>query len=242
MKTYLILQLVLFLAYETALTLISCGKDEPLSVDTRPNIDSLVYGATEKPFGLSYTGWIDKWFKEVPVNICNPSGNNGTYVILDQSGLVYFLSGSNTITNDRNIEIHPGTAILFPVVDVIKTYPCSIDTTIGPPGYSMDEYLAAKAAQAMISISSLSITLDGLPYRRVYQHRYISSSFQIFNNHMLGDCFDACIMPDQVQNAVSDGYWIMLKSIDAGEHTLHLHADMNGYGQVADITYHITVN
>ncbi len=242
MKTYLILQLVLFLAYETALTLISCGKDEPLSVDTRPNIDSLVYGATEKPFGLSYDRWIDKWFKAVPVNICNQSSNNDTYAILDNTGLVYFLSGSNTTAKDRNIEIQPGTAILFPVVDIIKTYPCSMDSTSGPLGVSIDEYLAAKAANAMVSINSLEVSVDGLPYRQVYQHRFISPSFQIFNNQMLGDCFDACILHDLVQDAVSGGYWIMLKSLDAGEHTLHLHADVNGYGQVADVTYHIAVN
>jgi hypothetical protein len=37
---------------------------------------------------------------------------------------------------------------------------------------------------------------------------------------------------------VSDGYWIMLKPLPVGAHTVHFHANL---GATLDITYHITV-
>ena len=203
-------------------------------------MDSLVYKAVDTPFGLTYTQWISEWIKDVPGNSCDNQVNSVEFATLDSSSHVNFLISSTGMTCYRNVTIPSGTAILFPLVISIKTYPCPMEHEPDPE-QSVEDFLKINAAKYIDNVKSLSITLDDMPYRKTYQYRFVTPSFEIFNNHMLGNCFDACILANQAQHAVADGYWIMLKPLEPGEHTLTFKAEVNGYGVVTDITYHIIV-
>ena len=41
--------------------------------------------------------------------------------------------------------------------------------------------------------------------------------------------------------AVDDGYYVLLKKLDAGSHIVHIHAEIPSSDFVTDVTYHLTV-
>ena len=58
----------------------------------------------------------------------------------------------------------------------------------------------------------------------------------LFTQRSITTVFDPCITGTS-QQAVSDGYWLMLKPLEAGQHTIHFGS--TSWGQ--DVTYHLTV-
>lgn len=241
MKTFKLFPLAILLVLGSALAVISCNdKDDPVSpVQDPPNIDPLIYNPFEHLFGLTYPQWIDAWLKNVPANSCSNTAGDNLFATLDASGRVYFLAGANGEAVTRDITIDDNKYIFFPIVNNVTTYPCTLNGDQRPdPGQTMEGFLKQQSAKFIENVTSLKVTIDGLPYRTPYLHHYVTPSFQIFNNRMLGNCFDACIEQDKTQDAVSDGYWIMLKPL-SGDHVLNFKAEVKGYGVVTDVTYNI---
>jgi hypothetical protein len=214
----------------------------------------LVYPTTAKPFGKTYSQWSAEWWKwalALPVNghpfvdpgfDCN-SANNG------QSGSVWFLALAQCPVDEqfqcqpapveRSCTIPADTALFLGVVNA----ECS-----NLEGLGMTEAEQRDCANFLanhIVPDSLSCTLDGQAIPNLRTYRFVSSQFTfeaptpwIFGNEG-GD-----------GTAVSDGYFLMIKPLSTGAHTLSCEGGVHfsiAEGDPFDFdgafgnTYHLTV-
>jgi hypothetical protein len=49
------------------------------------------------------------------------------------------------------------------------------------------------------------------------------------------------VAPGTYFPSVDDGYYVMIKPLAPGSHTLHFHGTVAAFGFALDITYHLTV-
>ena len=243
MKTSIFFKPTFMLLIGTALIFIACQRETEDSIEPIiPNSNDLVFSANSRPLAQTYSEWIDEWIKAVPSNACDHIEDNEALATLDKSNRVYFLAGANGVADDRNISLLSGKAILFPLVNVIKTFPCSQNAGREPaPGQSIEDFLKAEATKYMDKVVVLEVTINGLPYTHALYHRFSTGSFKIFNNRTMENCFNICSAVDQVQDALMDGYWIMLKGLESGDHTLKINAEIPQTGLKNSVTYNIIV-
>ena len=235
-----------------ALSLTSCQPDEGApenlnassdEMDWRCAQNSKVYPPNAHPFGQSYKEWTEDWWQWLMTFDCagspllDPTGEHATQ---NQSGPVFFLVGTTGGAVERNVTIPRTKAILFPLINIINDFPCP-DTSFHPaPGQTLEDFLQEGAAAFIDLADNLSVTLDGDELNDPENYRFQTDLFQFTGNPDLTNCLDPCVT-GQVQDAVSDGYWMMLKKLHHGNHTLHFYAEVPDYGFVVDVTYNITV-
>jgi len=241
-------QLAFLLLFRAVVTLSSCepydfgSQKEDSYEKVIPNSNDLVFEPTSRPFAQSYPEWIDEWIKAVPANACDNIEYNEAFATLDKSNRVYFLAGATGIATDRNISLLPGKAILFPLLNKVTTYPCDYNSGRKPVGtQTVEEFLKQESTIYMNKTTLLEVTIDNLPYRLANSHRFSTGAFKIFNNRTMENCFNICSAVDQVQDALMDGYWIMLKGLEAGDHTIKINAEIPQVGLKNSVTYNIIV-
>ncbi len=213
------------------------------AVESRSNPNSAVFPPTANMYGKSYAEWSIEWWKWILSYPCanNPlADQTGANAAQGQSGPVWFLAGNTGGTTTRNVTIPHGKAALFPIINYLNDHPCP-DPNFGPaPGQSMEEFLQ-EGASAIIDLGEgLSVTLDGEAMNNIEDYRFLTSLFNFDANNDLVNCFDPCEAPG-VQPYVSDGYWMMLKPLKKGQHTLNFQSSIPMYGFVLDVTFNITV-
>jgi hypothetical protein len=211
------------------------------------NADSRVFPVNSKPHGLSYGEWSARqwqWEFSLPLD-ANPLADTAD-CSAGQSGSVWFLGGTFTLSNVggvvvgkavRTCTIPSGTALFFPLLDT----ECS---TIEGNGTTEDELRdCAKMFTDLVDTSSLFLEIDGQPVTNLGDFRVQSPLFTfgpLPPNNILG------APAGSTSPSVSDGYFVMLKPLSVGRHTLHFGgmADFTPVGGpvfVQDITYHLTV-
>ena len=235
-----------------ALLLTSCqseelaNSDQNLStseMDWRCAQNSKVYPPNAHPFGQSYKEWTEDWgrwlmgFDCASSPLLDPTGANGSQ---NQSGPVFFLVGTPGGSAERYITIPRNKAILFPMISYLNDFPCPDPDFHPAPGQTLEEFLQEGASAFIDLAENMSVTLDGEDMNNEENYRFLTDLFQFTGNADLTNCLDACVTGEE-QDAVSDGYWMMLKKLHQGQHTLHFFAEIPDYGFVVDVTYHITV-
>jgi hypothetical protein len=211
------------------------------------NGDSRVYPLSANPHGASYGEWSTRhwqWLYSLPVD------HNPLFDTADcstgQTDHVWFLGGTFTTTTvggtvigrvTRECKIPSGTDLFFPLLDA----ECS---TLEGNGTTEAELRACARSDADLIIpGSLFCVIDGTPVSDPSQFRVQSPLFTfgpLPANNALG------APQGSTSPSVSDGYFVMLKPLSVGEHTLHFGgtADLTPVGGpifIQDITYHITV-
>ena len=88
------------------------------------------------------------------------------------------------------------------------------------------------------------VDLDEIPIRSLELFRFTSVVFSFTlpqDNFVLaiGDIVEGT--PGLYFPAVDDGFYVMLKPLPVGEHTLHIHGENPSFAFVLDVTYHLTV-
>ena len=216
--------------------------------------NSRVYPTTAKPFGKSYPEWSAQWWQwalSLPVEghpfndpgfDCN-SANNG------QSGPVWFL-GLSALQDpivERSCTIPAGTAVLFGVnteCSSLETPDFDPDFGFGAPTEAAQRECAKFWADHIV-VSSIFCTIDGKAVANIGSFRFVSPQFTFtaptpWISGTTGG----------TGTSVSDGYFLMLKPLSIGTHTLscggmfHFSVD-EGDPFTADFgfgnTYHLTV-
>jgi len=180
-----------------------------------------VYPTTARPFGNSYAQWSTAWWKwalALPVEghpfidpgfDCN-SVNNG------QSGPVWFLAlSSNPPLVERRCTIPVGRAIYLALANAecSSLEPTFPDGTGGQTASAQRD--CANFFANHIVVSSLFCTIDGQSVQNLGTYRFVSSQFT-FNAPtpwIFGDT-------GGTGTSVSDGYFVMVKPLPIGTHTL----------------------
>lgn len=202
---------------------------------TNPNCYVVPFKSNERIYKeLSIEWW--KWAESIPKPsnpILAPSGRYDASI--GQSGDVWFLAGTfNTIGVVRTVEIPAGKALFIPIFNVVAFK----DDT---PDFNTKEQ-RRKAAEAYIDqVTVHKVKLDD---KKLDNYRVESKPFE-FTNFPTDDYLGLSSLTLQRPiPAVSDGYWIMLKPLPVGKHTIIIDGKAefpDGSKVETQVTYNIKI-
>ena len=232
------------------------GKDADDKRDKGDDSDSLVYPVNARPFGLDYAEWSARhwqWLYSLPVD-ANPLFDTAD-CSAGQSGKVWFIGGTYAPTDmmmigntsfaavTRTCEIPEGKALFFPLVDA------EASTLEGNGVTEADLRGVAEFFASLIIPADLSLEIDGKSIKHLANHEFESPLFTFgplpANNVLLAGG-TAAALKGATSPSVSDGYFVMLKALPVGHHTIHFTSTLDatsvgGPVFVQDVTYHLTV-
>jgi hypothetical protein len=172
-------------------------------------------------FGHSYSVWSAEWWKwwlSIPAADHPALGGDCR---VGQAGKVFYLSADYTGSEEVSCTVPTGKVVLFPVVN-------SECSSVEPPPFygesAADREACARCWTDLIDVSSLQATLDGRALADLGAYRVISPDFTFL--YPEGWIYGDPPGPGTGQS-VSDGYWVLLAPLSAGEHTLSFGGHVN---------------
>ncbi|MGQ0612727.1 MAG: hypothetical protein ACT4PV_03120 [Planctomycetaceae bacterium] len=171
--------------------------------------------------GKTYEQWTQEWWRwlmGIPSGI-NPAQAANENLQTNQSGPVFFLTGvEGPVT--RSVTVPQGTAILFPMINVLMDFPCPDPAFQPAPGQTLLAFLRGEADALMSLVIHLEAEIDGVPIPDLFNNRITTGLFS-FTGHPSLTNFDPCITGSP-QQGLSDGYWILVNPLPVGTHRIHL--------------------
>ena len=205
--------------------------------------DSLVYPPDSAVFGMSYGDWNAAWIQyglSIPASINPTLDTTGAHCNVAQSGgPVFFLSGSfSSDPVTRTCTVPRGQALLVP----LTVWECS---TVEPPPFNGSNPQELRACAGTwtdgVGIHTLKLRIDGAKVTGLQHFRAQSPFFEFVmpaTDNFLG------LNGVTSGSSVSDGYFVMVKPLSPGYHTIHFEgATVSGPGAGISIsvTYNLTV-
>jgi len=198
-----------------------------------------IFAPQSSPYGFTYGEWSTKWWQwalSIP-NDANPiNDHNGTNCDANQNNqFAWFLAGSGGGKVTRECLIPSGKAIFFPIMDVECSYPEN-------PTAKTESELRQCAHADQDTVTHLTLRIDGSNIDNLTKFRTDSPLFNFTTPE--NGIFDLHSVKSQ---AVSDGFFVMLKPLPVGAHEIHWSgvlgssADISPLNQPEDVTYHLTI-
>lgn len=201
--------------------------------------EEVVFPPGSKPYGQSYGQWSIKWWQwvlSIPTDRNPINDENGKYCATSQNDQnVWFLSGSGGGKVVRDCAIPSGKAIFSPILDV----ECSFAES---PTDKTEADLRKCAHADQDTVSHLALKIDGVDIQNLTAYRVDSALFN-FTTPQNG-LFD---LHSATTQAVSDGFFFMVKPLSNGSHEIHFSGILGGFTstspqiQPEDTTYHLKV-
>ncbi|MDH4108392.1 MAG: hypothetical protein OEW35_08755 [Gammaproteobacteria bacterium] len=195
------------------------------------------------PGGQTYGHWAAEWWQwalGVPGDRNPMFDADGTYCAERQLGDVWFLAGSfGTDPVERSCTVPAGTSLFFPLIN--SAYGAFLND---PPETRTDEAVRAFAA-CPDAVSNLSPVVDGFAVPRLHQFLVSAADSPLFNVQLAPGNpfgFDESIVPELVFSPTAqEGYYVFLKPLSAGLHTIEVYAEGCFPGFSQNLTFSITV-
>ena len=202
--------------------------------------DSDVFGPNTKPFGRTYAQWSEDWWRwalSVPGAFNPILDPDGSSCAVGQHGPVWFLAGTFGATAVRNCAVPAGKPLFFPLLNNEWE-----NIWVGQPILTIAE-LRALVAPAGSPDNLLTLEVDGQPVLDE------DDSLTLHNFRTISNVFDYSLPVDNIAGqpagvyfpTVGDGYYIMLKPLSPGSHTIHFTASIPEFGFSLDVTYNLEV-
>lgn len=162
--------------------------------------------------------------------------STGEFGHLGQSGSVWFLAGTFGGPVTRTITIPEGKHIFFPISNFVAWF---------PEDGATEAEIRAIANENVDLTTVLECSIDGKPVKKLFQkHRAETPAFTLSlpPGGLLDDI--GAFPPGDRFPAVSDGYWVLLRPLSPGQHTIHflgVVGDPEAPIFVTEATYNITV-
>ncbi len=219
-----------------------------------PTGTDLVFPADATPQGRSIAEWGTRWWQwlaETPRSVAPVLGNDCNY---NQTDDVFYLTGSFGTTDTRSCTIPTSKPIFFPLINTI----CWQLEWDGVCYNATEEELTACASAdydgTSGAVMELEAELDGYSIPMLEDH--LSGVSEMFSWGSPGTdpaeyLFwgvrpvepNQCGFPEGNRQGVTNGYWLMLKPLSPGQHTLHFvgkKTAANGSVFKVDLTYNLT--
>lgn len=198
-----------------------------------------------EPYGHSYGEWGARWWKwafSVPAADNPLFDSNGANCAAGQSGPVWFLAGSGSSgVTTRSCTIPAGKGLFFPVINAEDN---PAEEGVFPIfGTDLDD-MQAGIEGWMDNAADLHAAVDGHPVSDVAQYRAGFSPFSITapcGDGNLWDLYGYAGLCGTTSPAVTDGYWLMLAPLSAGDHTVTFGGSLPDFGFSLDLVYHLHV-
>jgi hypothetical protein len=188
-----------------------------------------------RPYGLSYGEWTVKWWQWFAAIAADkhPGGDNtGQNTGIGQNdNNVWFLAGTfgRGKAAERKCAIPRGRSILFPVINYEMN-------TLEKPDLTTDLELLNHVIQDQDDIINLDALVDSQKIP-IYRVRSEPSFFTITipeNNAVLASC-------GGTTRATADGYWVFLKPLTPGKHTIYFSGSCSSGIRNVKVSYLITI-
>jgi hypothetical protein len=176
----------------------------------------MLFQIESRPFNLSYAEWTGKWWQWVfSIPKCtNPLiDDTGKHCTRGQDGPVWYLAGTtgSTYYAERKCMI-PGTkAILFPII-------VSQFSFAEKPQIMNNSELILHTSKDINQCSLVEAIIDGM---NLHDQATSRIRYGPFNLHVRND--NIWDLKAGQTKAVSDGYWVFLKPLPVGDHTIEFH-------------------
>ena len=194
------------------------------------------------PDGLLTSDWW-KWVIAIPSEINPLLDETGDNCNVNQQGPVWFLVGTpgdtttgNLTTGDaeRDCVIPEGKKILFPI---FNTFCSELNDQISGP--QLEEGLRQCAEDIINEVDILEASIDGKSITNFEKFRVQSPLFTISIPE--DNAFGITNFTNIPQKAISDGYWVEVKGLDPGEHTIEFTGGATAFKFTTHVLYHITI-
>ena len=205
--------------------------------------DERVVERNSNTFGNTYGEWSAQWWQwvlSIPAAINPGLDTTGANCGMGQAGPVWFLAGTfgaSPVT--RFCTVPAGKALFFPILNAVfgsGVFDCN--PTV--PDVVCNLVALRQSAAASMDSVRLQASLDGEPLRHLSDQRVQSPEFTLTEPaHGVNDVPAGTYTPQ-----VSDGYWLMLKPLRPGPHTINFRGEITAgafAGFVVDVTYNLTV-
>ncbi len=195
-----------------------------------------VFEESEKPYEKTMGEWTVLWWNwamSIPKEINPIVDEIGRYSHVGQRNNVWFLAGrfgrEDNRFPHRRCSVPFGMSILFPVLN------CEANR-VEYPYLENDEDLINKVSDDIDTIIKNICLLDG----KILPSKRIKSDPRIFDlNICVENAMD--LKYSGVTRASSDGYWVFLKSLSKGEHSLEFEGSCEEGRLCAGATYNLIV-
>ena len=233
-----------------ALALGACSNNEPIESVTSPPLyqadPGTITGAAipqaippqAHAYGKTYGEWSAafwQWLWSAPVAEHPGIDETGENIGYGQSGSVWFLAANFGGTTVRSATIPTGKALFINVAGWF------FSPLIGDP--PTEPELRAAAAAAVEATQNVFLEVDGVLVENIMDYRFASPemfSFYLPEDNLLA-LFGFPLGEGTYYPAVSDGYFVMLPPLSAGQHTIRIHAEFPDPFGVSDVTVYLTV-
>ncbi len=199
--------------------------------------DPRVYEPGAKIEGKTYAEWSAAWWQWALAvkKDRNPIfDKDGALAAVGQDGPVWFLAGNTGGKTSRTCVVPAGKPVFFPVVNVFAS---------AAPDTADEKHLRAGVKAYTDGAADLRADLDEKPIPGLDRFRVASAVFTFTGPDKRADApFEEAVGKNR---AASDGYWIMLKPLPVGKHTLHFKGKVKQAEGTEpfdlDVTYMLTV-
>lgn len=189
----------------------------------------------------TYAHWTVAWWQwatsfDLASNpILDPEGSQAAN---GQSGPMWFLAGTFGGSAVRNVTIPAGKHLLIPVINGEWDTVPGFQNPLGlPDPLSVPDI--RKIVAYGIDGAEIACTIDDREVCNLRSFRVRSPVFSMNMNAELASAFG--YPAPYVRTAVSDGYWLIVKPLSAGQHTIHFAASNERTGFALDVTYNLTI-
>jgi hypothetical protein len=205
--------------------------------------DNLGFGGDRFVYGNTYGEWSARWWQwlfSIP-KATNPNiDTTGANCAQKQAGPVWFLAGAFGGVVQRSCTVPAGKALFFPILNALFGAGAG-DCDPSNPGVPCNlADLRVTAAGAMDSVK-LTAIIDGQPLEDLNQQRVQSPALTITwpDNNVSKDATGTSIPQGTYTPNVSDGYWLMLPPLPAGNHTIYFKGVVGTF--TVGVTYKLLV-
>jgi hypothetical protein len=204
--------------------------------------DKDIFSPDSSPFGTKFKEWSAQWWQFVlsfPFDVNPLFDVTGERCAFGQRGPVWFLMGTFGGEADRTCSIPEGKALFFPILNLVD-----INATNQTP-----KELRAEIGPCMDAAFNLSVTVDGEPIKKSSK---LEEKFRVRSAVFEVTVPEGGLIPAGIYSpAVDDGFYVMLKPLAVGAHTLHFTGSSPGCDYAptgfhvdpfsVDVTYHLTI-
>jgi hypothetical protein len=211
------------------------------------NVNPGVLPPDSSPFGHTYGEWGARWWQyATSLNGFDTTGFGNC--LGEPSGKVLFLAGTTDGSiADRTCTVPAGKAIFFPIINAewsISEAQANKNACIvqASPSGTSNAALRACAVAQMDHVTALDAAIDGVTLRDLKRYRAHSPAydFTVAPGNSLVPCQGSGC------HAVADGYWIMLRPLTPGTHTVYFSGTASfpelNFVFKTGATYHLTVS
>ena len=214
-----------------------------------------------RPDGLLTAEWW-QWITDIPREINPLLDETGEDCAVDQQGQVWFLAGTPGDTEadgiiigdaERQCTIPEGKKILFPIITAAcleLTDAATIRDLLGLdpnepiPEAQLEEGLRLCAESIIDTVDLLEASIDGKEIPQSKLKDFFRVQSPLFTMTLRADNpFDIppeSSFPGIPQRSISEGYWVLVKGLEPGEHTIEFTGGITGVFET-HVLYHITI-